>query len=316
MEQRPDIHINAAREPIVAVVGPTAAGKTALAIELAERFGAEIVNADSRQVYRHLDIGSAKPTSAERQRVPHHLVDVADPDEEFHCARFLELAERAIAEVQRRGRRVLVVGGTGLYVRVLRGGLFPGPPRDPQLRACWMKCEQADPGYVHRELTRVDPDTARRLHPRDLVRLIRALEVYYKTGRPMSWWQAQHRFGTGRHDMVLLAVDVPRAELYRRINARCRRMVAEGFVEEVRALYERGYAPELPSLQSLGYREIGAYVRGEVELDDAIVEMARATRRFAKRQLTWFRREPIARWLPPELAVWECELNRWWPREG
>ncbi|MCX8073768.1 MAG: tRNA (adenosine(37)-N6)-dimethylallyltransferase MiaA [Candidatus Binatia bacterium] len=302
-----------ASEPIVAIVGPTASGKTALALELAEAFGAEIVNADSRQVYRGLDIGSAKPTVAERQRVPHHVVDVAAPDEPFHCARFLELAEAAIADIRGRGLRVLVVGGTGLYVRVLRGGLFPGPARDPELRAAWMAREVESPGFLHRCLAAVDPVSAARLHPRDHVRLIRALEVYEKTGRPMSWWQAQHRFGTGRYPLVLLGVSVPRAELYRRIDARCRAMVASGLVEEVRRLYAQGYGPELPALQSLGYREIGAYVRAEMGLEEAIAAMARETRRFAKRQLTWFRREPVVEWLPPEAEIWEGRLRTWWP---
>jgi tRNA dimethylallyltransferase len=301
-------------EPILAIVGPTAAGKTAISVEIAERFGAEVVNADSRQVYRGLDIGSAKPGRSERQRVRHHVLDVADPDEEFHCARFLELAEAAIDEVQRRGRRVLVVGGTGLYVRVLRGGLFPGPARDPTLRASLIAREEAEPGRLHADLAQVDPETATRLHPRDHVRLVRALEVYYKTGRPMSWWQHQHRFATGRHPMVLLGVDVPRAELYRRIDERCKAMVAAGLVDEVRSLYARGYDPSLPPLQSLGYREIGAYVRGEASLDEALCAMARATRRFAKRQLTWFRREPVALWLPPEPAVWIETVQRWWSR--
>lgn len=304
--------MNPPSEPILAIVGPTAAGKTGLALELAERFGAEIINADSRQVYRGLDIGSAKPTKAERQRVRHHVVDVVDPDEEFHCARFLQLADEAIAEVRGRGRRVLVVGGTGLYVRVLRGGLFPGPSRDPVLRAQWMARERAEPGFLHRQLSEVDEQSARRLHPRDYVRLIRALEVYHKTGQPMSSWQAQHRFATGRYEVVLLAVDLPRAELYRRIDLRCHQMIEAGFVEEVRSLYDRGYSAHLPALQSLGYREIGAYVRGEVALDEAIAAMARATRRFAKRQLTWFRREPIVAWLPPEVALWEREVRRWW----
>ncbi len=300
-------------EPLLAIVGPTASGKTELALELAQRFAAEIINADSRQVYRGLDIGSAKPTVAERQRVPHHLVDVADPDEEFHCARFLKLAEDAIRGVRARGRRILVVGGTGLYLRVLRGGLFPAPSRDPQLRAQWMARERAEPGFLHRQLVKVDEQCARRLHPRDHVRLVRALEVYYKTGRPMSAWQAEHRFATGKYEVVLLAVDLPRAELYRRIDHRCRCMIEAGLVEEVRDLYARGYGPDLPALQSLGYREIGAYVRGEWSLDEATAAMARATRRFAKRQLTWFRREPIVRWLPPELPAWEHEFYRWWP---
>jgi tRNA dimethylallyltransferase len=306
--------VNQFAEPIVAIVGPTASGKTALAIELAERFGAEVINADSRQVYRGLDIGSAKPTFFERQRVPHHVVDVAEPEDEFHCARFLELAEEAIADVHARGRRVLVVGGTGLYVRVLRGGLFPGPGRDPEFRGHWYAREQQEPGTLHRELTKVDPQTASRLHPRDWVRLVRALEVYHKTGQPISWWQAQHRFTSGRHAIVLLGIEVPRAELWQRIEARGRAMIEAGLVAELRNLYARGLSPELPALQSLGYREIGAYVRGLMSLDEALSRMVRATRQFAKRQLTWFRREPVQRWMPPALPLWEQELARFWSK--
>lgn len=299
-------------EPIIAIVGPTAAGKTDLAVALAQRFRAEIINADSRQVYRYLDIGSAKPSAEVRRRVAHHVLDVVSPDEDFHCARYLELAEAAIADVRARGRRALVVGGTGLYVRVLRGGLFPGPPRDVALRAFWAERERAQPGSLHRELARVDPECAARFHPRDHVRLIRALEVYCRTGRPMSWWQANHRFGSGRHALVLLGVQVARSELYRRIDSRCQAMIAAGLIDEVRALYARGYDAHLPALQSLGYREIGAYVRGEVALTEAIASMARATRRFAKRQLTWFRREPVVRWLPREMEEWHAEIQRWW----
>ena len=300
-------------EPVVlAVVGPTASGKTTLAVELAQRFGAEIVNADSRQVYRGLDIGSAKPGPGDRQRVPHHMLDVVDPDEPFDCAQFERLARQAMADIHRRGRRVLVVGGMGLYVRVLRGGLFRGPSRDPALRAELAQKEAAAPGSLHAELARVDPQAAARLHPNDQVRLIRALEVFRITGVPISQWQARHRFGSGSFPIVLLGVEVPRAELRQRIARRCEQMVAQGLVEEVRSLYARGFSPWLPALQSLGYREIGAYVRGELDLDTAVAKMIRATCQFAKRQRTWFRREPVQQWLPPELDAFVQVAARYW----
>ncbi len=284
---------------VLAVVGPTASGKTALAIEIAERFGAEIVNADSRQVYRGLDIGSAKPTPDQQQRVPHHLLDVVAPDEPFDCARFEQLARQAIADIHRRGKRALVVGGTGLYVRVLRGGLFRGPGRDPRLRAELAAREAQCPGTLYAQLAQVDPVAAARLHPNDRVRLIRALEVYHQTGVPISDWQARHGFRGGAVRLVLLGVRIAPAELRERIAARCRAMLERGLIEEIRSLYARGYPPELPALQSLGYRELGAYVRGETDLDTAVRRMVRATCQFAKRQRTWFRREPVAHWLPP-----------------
>jgi tRNA dimethylallyltransferase len=293
------------REPILALVGPTASGKTALAIELAELFEAEIVNADSRQVYRGLDIGSAKPTVEQQRRVRHHLLDVVEPDEPFDCARFERLAEEAIADIRRRGKRVLVVGGTGLYVRVLRGGLFRGPARHPELRAALETRERARPGTLHAELAAVDPASAARLHPNDRVRLIRALEVYHLTGVPISAWQASHGFREGKEPMVLIGVDPGRTALRERIAARCRQMVEAGLIEEIRSLYERGFSPTLPSLQSLGYREIGAFVRGETDYRTAIERMVQATGRFAKRQRTWFRREPVAHWLLPE---WDAVL--------
>jgi tRNA dimethylallyltransferase len=294
---------------LIAVVGPTASGKTDLGITLARELDAEILSADSRQVYRHLDIGSAKPTAVQQAAVRHHLIDVADPDEPFDCARFLDLAEQAIGDIQARGKRVIVVGGTGLYLRVLRGGLFSGPGRDAALRAELAAAEDAQPGTLHARLRAIDPPSAARLHPNDRVRLIRALEVQAISGRPISDWQREHAFGNGRRDMRVIVLDVPRPRLYQRIDARCAAMLDAGLVDEVRRLYTAGYDPQLPALQSLGYREIGAYVRGECDLPAALGRMAQATRNFAKRQLTWFRSEPGAVWVPPEPeAVWKALL--------
>ncbi|GIW39608.1 MAG: tRNA dimethylallyltransferase [Candidatus Binatia bacterium] len=300
------------RPRIAALVGPTGSGKTELAIELARRLDAEIVSADSRQVYRGLDIGSAKPTAAQRAEVRHFVLDVVDPDEPFDCARFRREATLAIADILSRGKRPLVVGGTGLYLRVLRGGLFPGPGRDEELRRELLSEEARRPGSLHRRLREVDPEAARRLHPRDLVRLVRALEVFEKTGRPISAWQAGHRFAERAFDMLLLGLDRPRAELYRRIDERCALMVQDGLVEEVQALYARGYGPDLPPLRSPGYKEIGEYLRGECTLDEALSRMARATRRLAKRQLTWFRGDPEVVWEPPDPEVLERRLRDFW----
>ncbi len=283
--------------PIIALVGPTGVGKTDLAIAVAQQLGAEIVNADSRQVYRYLDIGSAKPTATQQALVRHHLLDVVDPDQPFDCARYREMAVRAIAEIQHRHRRVLLVGGTGLYLKVLMGGLFAGPPRDPALRRALEAEETAAPGSLHRRLQEMDPTTARRLHAHDHVRIVRALEVALVTGRPISAWQSAHRFSERALPIVPLGLTVERRLLYERINARSRAMVAAGLAEEVRALWKRGFGPDLPPLRSIGYAQIGAFLRGELTLDVAIEDMARATRRLAKRQITWFRSTPGLRWV-------------------
>jgi tRNA dimethylallyltransferase len=297
---------------VVALVGPTGSGKTELSIDLATRWNAEIVNADSRQIYRRLDIGSAKPTAAQRARVPHHLLDVVEPDAPFDCARYRQLARDAIADITRRGRRVLIVGGTGLYMKVLLRGVFAGPSRDPALRARLENQEAAEPGSLHRQLSAVDPTSAARLHPHDHVRLIRALEVWELTGTPISAWQAAHAFAEAPFETLLLGLSLPRAELHARINARCAAMVRDGLIEEVQALYASGLDPDLPALRSLGYREIGEYVRGRCDLPTALARMAQTTRRFAKRQLTWFRGDPQVRWYPPELEALHAAIQPFW----
>lgn len=297
---------------VLILTGPTGSGKTDLAVELALRFDAEIVNADSRQVYRGLDVGSAKPSAAQRRAVPHHLIDVVDPDEPFDAARFRELALAVIRELARRGRRALVVGGTGLYIKVLRGGLFPGPPRDPELRARLRADEDAAPGSLYRRLVACDPEAAHKLHPNDRVRLIRALEVHELTGRPISAWQAEHGFAGGGFEFRTVALEVPRQELYERIDRRCREMVAGGLVEEVQRLHAAGFGPELQPLQSPGYREVGEYLRGDYGLEEAIARMAQATRRLAKRQLTWLRGDPQVIWRVAQVEALHREAESLW----
>jgi tRNA dimethylallyltransferase len=293
-------------EPILALVGPTGAGKTRLALQLARRLDAEIVNCDSRQVFRYLDVGTAKPTTAERAALPHHLFDVVDPDQPFDCARYGELARSAIADIQGRGRRVVVVGGSGLYLKVLRFGLAPAPPRDTALRARLAAEEDAAPGALHARLTDLDPASAARLHVRDRVRLIRALEVCELTGRPLSAWHAEHAFRAAALECRVIGLEVERRALYAQLDARCRGMLAGGLLDEVRALWARGYGPHLPPLQSIGYREVGAHLRGECDLDTALAAMQRATRRFAKRQWTWFRADPSVEWVDARRATVEA----------
>ena len=300
------------RPRIVCLVGPTASGKSALALDVAERLGAEIVSADSRQLYRGLDIGTAKPTAAERARVPHHCLDLVEADAVFDAARFREAASRAIADVLARGRRALVVGGTGLYVRVLLRGLCPAPPRVAALRAVLVERMAAcGRPAMHRALAAIDPEAARRISPQDGVRVVRALEVGLATGTPLSRWQVRHRFAETPYDALVIGLARPTPELDRRIAARAEGMVASGFVEEVRRLRARGLGDDAPALRAVGYREMLACVEGRLDDAAALAATVRATRQFAKRQRTWFRREPGIRWRHPEgdreLVVAEIE---------
>lgn len=288
---------------VIAIVGPTGTGKTDLALAVAEAIGAEVVNCDSRQIYRGLDIGSAKPSLESRQRVPHHLFDVAAADEGFDCVRYRALALDAIAGIQQRGQVALLVGGTGLYLKALRFGLFPGPPRDDALRRELAAREAAAPGSLHRALAAVDAASAVRLHANDHTRLIRALEVQQLTGVPLSTWHAEHRFAGDELPLTVVGLHAARPRLYERIDRRCRTMLAAGLVDEVRGLLAAGYAADLPALQSIGYREIVAYLGGRLDFDAAIERMARASRRFAKRQMTWFRADPTIHWLDAETAT-------------
>jgi len=288
------------RPRIVCIVGPTASGKTALAIELAERIGAEIVSADSRQVYRRLDIGTAKPTAVERARVRHHCLDLLEPDETFDAARFRAAAEAALADIQARGRQALVVGGTGLYVRALLRGLCPAPPA-PQLRATLTRLAATEgTPALHRRLATLDPATAARVHPRDAVRIVRALEVGLASGRRLSEWQAGHRFATAPYEPLIIGLAWPVAALDECIAVRARAMVDAGLLDEVRELTRCGLPADAPGLQAVGYRELRACLEGRLELPQALDATVRATRRFAKRQRTWFRREPGILWRHPE----------------
>jgi len=284
---------------VVCIVGPTASGKTALALELADRLGGEIVSADSRQIYRGLDVGTAKPTPAERVRIPHHCLDLVDPGESFDVARFRTAAAGAIAAIAARGHVPLVVGGTGLYVRALLRGLCPAPPRAPALRAELEAAVAAEgSAALHRRLAALDPAAAARVAPRDTVRIVRALEVALATGVPLSRWQAEHRFAERPYDALVIGLARPTAELDARIAARANAMVAAGFLDEVSALVARGVV-----VDAVGYREMLACVEGRTDVATAVAATVRATRRFAKRQRTWFRREPGVVWHHPEADV-------------
>jgi tRNA dimethylallyltransferase len=288
------------RPRIVCVVGPTASGKSALALALAERLGGEIVSADSRQVYRGLDVGTAKPTPAERLRVPHHCLDLVEPDVAFDAARFRAAAAAAIDDVVRRGRVPFVVGGTGLYLRALLRGLCPAPPRVPAVRAVLARMiEERGVPALHRDLAALDPPTAARVGPHDAVRVVRALEVGLTSGRRLSEWQSAHRFADVPYDALVVGLARPVPELDRLIAERARAMLAAGLLDEVRALRAGGVADDAPGLQAVGYREMLACLDGRLTLDEALAATVGATRRFAKRQRTWFRRDSTIRWYHP-----------------
>ncbi|MET0153911.1 MAG: tRNA (adenosine(37)-N6)-dimethylallyltransferase MiaA [Candidatus Binatia bacterium] len=285
------------------VAGPTASGKSALALALAERFGGEIVNADSRQVYRYMDIGTAKPSLEDRRRVPHHLFDVADPDERFDAARYRDLARPVVAEIASRGRLPIVVGGTGLYLRALSRGLFAAPRAVAALRAALALLEEHSPGTLARWNRRLDPSLFARVHPNDRVRLLRALEVTLTTGEPMSAQQRQHGFGDRLGELLYLVVDPGAQPLKERIRSRSVELFARGLLEEVRSLWARGYGPDLPAMKSIGYREAGRVLGGECSEEEALEDLVRSTERFAKRQRTWFRAEPEAAWYDPQQGL-------------
>ncbi|WP_338866255.1 tRNA (adenosine(37)-N6)-dimethylallyltransferase MiaA [Myxococcus stipitatus] len=294
------------RPTLTVVAGPTASGKTALAIELARRVGGEIVSADSQQVYRHFDIATAKPSTEELAAVPHHLVSEVDPQETFSAAEYQRRADAAIADITRRGRPVIVVGGTGLYLRILLHGVVDAPGALPALRA-ELEALAAEQGReaVHRRLAQVDPETAARLHVQDLVRVVRALEIHAQTGVPASEFHRAHAFSADRYPFRLFVLEPPRDMLYARINTRTEAMFASGLVDETRALLERGYADAAP-MRSVGYVQARAVVEGRMSEAEAIRDTAQETRRYAKRQLTWFRKEAGAVFVaPPYDAVLE-----------
>ncbi len=272
---------------LVAIVGPTAVGKTDLAMNLAQAFNGEVVSADSRQVYRYVDIGTAKPSPEERALVPHHLVDIVDPDEDFSLAMYQEAAYRALEDIERRGKSAFLVGGSGLYVQAVTAGFrIPEVGPHPELRR--MLEEKAASGggmALYAELQRFDPEAAGRIDPRNVRRVVRALEVCHATGLPFS----KLRRREPRFRSLMVGLTTSREELYSRIDDRVDTMIERGLVQEVQALIERGYSPDLPSLSGLGYRRIAQYLQGEVALDEAVQRIKHETHRFARHQYAWFR---------------------------
>ena len=284
-------------QKLIAIVGPTATGKTALAIALAQRLGGEIVSADSRQVYRHMDIGTAKPTAEQRSLARHHLIDIVDPDQEFSLAQYLELAVTALEDVWSRGKQPLLVGGSGQYVwALLEGWTVPRlPPQRELRRELEERAASQGAEALHRELAQVDPKAAARIDPRNVRRVIRALEVHRATGRPISFWQEK---GPPPWQTLILGLTCPRQELYERIDARVGAMMEAGLMDEVRRLLAMGYEPSLPSLSGIGYSQVCQHLAGELSLATAVARIKTTTHRLARQQYTWFRLDDRRiRWL-------------------
>ena len=285
-------------KPLPIICGPTAVGKTDLAIRLAEYFPFEVVSADSRQVYRLMNIGTAKPSVAEQSLVKHHLIDVVWPNEEYNASLFADQAQQAIQEIGTRGHMPLLVGGTGLYIRALTEGLIQAPGADPEVRSrlnLW--ADEAGSELLHQRLQGVDPRAAERLHQNDRVRIIRALEVFEQTGRPLSEFQAEHQFSDRPYRTLKLGLMLERDLLYQRIDSRAEQMFATGLLEETESLLKAGYDPELKSLRTIGYRQAIQLLNGDCSREEALEDLQRTTRRYARQQITWLKQDKSIKWV-------------------
>jgi len=292
------------------ILGCTACGKGAISRLLARRLGGQIVSVDSMKIYRRMDIGTAKPSAEARKEVPYHCIDIVEPSESFSVAQFVKHADKAIESIVASGAIPLAVGGTSLYIKALSEGLFEGPSRDPAVRASLRASAEAEGlGKLHAELARVDPEAARRIHPNDRRRVIRALEVFRTTGRPISELQKQWDSGARRYDCVFMGLRRGKEDLHRRINARARRMIDLGLVDEVRALLAERPGLSEQAAQAVGYAEMIAHLRGQCTLEEAVEQIKINTRRLAKKQRTWFRRWSDVKWFdlpgdePPETTA-------------
>ena len=283
-------------QTVFCLVGPTAVGKSHVAVALARCLDAEIVNADSRQVFRGLDIATCKPSVKDRAGIPHHLFDVVDPHERFSVGQYRRLAMQRIARIHERGKLPIVVGGTGLYIKALVCGLWDGPQPDWGFRDRLMMLEREREGILHATLVRQDPDLATRIHPRDRVRIIRALEVMHVCQRPLSAIHAQHGFREMPFRTTIIGLFCERNILYRRIEERVDHQLMWGLIDEVRRLLQKNYPSDLPAMTGLGYRQLACYLTGEMSLTESVRLLKRDTRRYAKRQMTWFRKDPTIIW--------------------
>jgi len=284
--------------PLLVIVGPTAVGKTALGIEIAKKTNGEIVSADSAQIYRNLDIGTAKPSEEERDYTIHHLIDIAEPDEEFNVALYQELADRAIRDIYSRGKLPILVGGTGLYIKaVVDRFSFTAQGKDEEMRKrLYRLAKEKGDNFLYEELKQVDPESACKIAPSDRKRMVRALEVFYLDGKPLSAQKKETVDRLSPYNPVFIGLYMPREQLYGVINDRVEQMIENGFLEEVKGLLQR-YPPHCRGLQVLGYRQLVKYLQGVVNWEKAVEEIKKETRRLAKRQLTWFRRDTRIHWL-------------------
>lgn len=294
---------------IVTICGPTGVGKTAFAIKLAKRFGGEIVGADSMQIYRQMDIGTAKPTDEEKAAVHHHMVDIVDPDEDFDAAAYGRRAHQVVQQLMADRMPAFVVGGTGLYVKALVYGLFKGRTSNHEVRTR-LKTRLEEEGAValHASLKEKDPTAAKRIHPNDAYRIQRALEVIETTGRSISDLHDAHRFQKARYQTLEIGLALPREQLYARIDRRVDQMIMAGLLDEVRGLLARGYDPNLKSMQSLGYRHMVGFLQGGTTWEEALRTLKRDHRRYAKRQFTWFKAVPEMNWLAPDQVETAAEM--------
>ena len=288
-------------KPVVVIVGPTAVGKSRIAVEVAKAFETEVLTADSRQVYRGMDVGTDKPAPEERQGIPHRLIDLVGPDESFNAGLYRRQAIDEIERLYRNRRLPLVVGGTGLYVRTLLKGLCDAPPTDPIVRAA-LKQEAEDQGHdrLYARLVEVDPVAASRLHPRDESKVLRALEVYQLSGRRMSEFQQEHGFAERPFSTLMIGLNRDRDALYRRIEERIDWQLAHGLIEETKQLLDQGYQRDSAAMKGLGYRQVAEHLAGAYDSAEMVRRFKRDTRRFSKRQMTWFRKEPWIQWLTIE----------------
>lgn len=293
--------IISAWKPVVAIVGPTAIGKSRIGIEVAKIFNTEILTADSRQVYRGMDIGTDKPSLAEQQNIPHRLIDLVDPDQSFNAGDFRRHAIQDIARLHRLGLLPLVIGGTGLYIRALLRGLCPGPPADWLIRSeLAQEAKIQGPAFLYEKLQQVDPELAQRLHPNDQPKIQRALEVFRILGTPLSVIQRQHRFDEVPYPYLLIGLTMERQTLYQRIETRVDWEIHKGLVEETQSLMNQGFSRELGSMKGLGYRQFSGFLAGDYSYEEAVRLLKRDTRHFAKRQMTWFQKESEIQWMTLE----------------
>lgn len=294
---------------VIVICGPTGVGKTSSVIEIAKEFNGEIINADSMQIYKYMDIGTAKPTLKEQACVKHHMIDIVNPDEPFDAAKFAKMARRIIMQLYKRNITPFIVGGTGFYIKALLYGLFQAEPVDPDFRLRLKNEAEIDgAAFLHKRLKKYDPDTAEKIHPNDTYRIIRALEILEATGKTISEYHREHRFADNPFEVLTIGLHMNREVLYDRINRRVDTMISAGLLDEVKRLIGMGLAEELKPMQSIGYRHMIDFIKGRISWDDTLQTFKRDTRRYAKRQFTWFKADPDILWTEPKELTEMCRL--------